>query len=446
MLGVAEGAALLREHHTKPGVAWSFRTCANSGSNISHLLSHPRVRPWLAYGPVPWRAWMQSLDYCAMPMNGVFRKPLGCVHGTDEHGVPCASAESVWHRADGTDTGATPNERRAIENALTTERAESAKSRSKSTLWHSLLSSLRYSPPPPPRSPPPPPPPPPSPPTRRPGVWHDEKTWAPKDVANYHWFSRAEVLRLLSGRVLVFEGDSMTRQIFVRLVWWIRGLPVMVEHYFKSSATYSFNATHDDLSFNELVLDRKRPLAGQAVLVYRYYTRRGPEDSRYCGVMESGAIAGVLTGNLESVILRWPPHHHWQRKHNTTRVARCKRCPCPGAPTSDSPWLEEMFNSKEMLNDGGAPHFFSRNFWCVGDDGERCTTDSNHHVDSFGEFQRNKQRDIHFECGFNPMFPNRIQSWKMPENGDCSATLSLNVGMAVLNRLAGAMQVPMQEH
>lgn len=56
-----------------------------------------------------------------------------------------------------------------------------------------------------------------------------------------------ELRRALVGRHLIFIGNSMIRQVFLRLLWECRGIDEIIEQGFHSSAFYQFNATHDYL-------------------------------------------------------------------------------------------------------------------------------------------------------------------------------------------------------
>ena len=62
------------------------------------------------------------------------------------------------------------------------------------------------------------------------------------------WLSPRQLRRRLVGKRLSFYGDSLTRQLFHRMVWHVRGFPTIVENYYHDSATYAFNATHDALT------------------------------------------------------------------------------------------------------------------------------------------------------------------------------------------------------
>ena len=60
------------------------------------------------------------------------------------------------------------------------------------------------------------------------------------------WLGRAEIEQCARGKLLIFQGDSLTRQLFNRLIWWVRGIPSVVEHYYQEDAYYSFSEQAGD--------------------------------------------------------------------------------------------------------------------------------------------------------------------------------------------------------
>lgn len=59
------------------------------------------------------------------------------------------------------------------------------------------------------------------------GTWQDEM-WAPAGCG-LAWFTPAEAQQCLAGRRVLFVGDSMIRQLYLRLVRYLRGLPEGLE-------------------------------------------------------------------------------------------------------------------------------------------------------------------------------------------------------------------------
>jgi hypothetical protein len=78
--------------------------------------------------------------------------------------------------------------------------------------------------------------------------------WLPAAGCPAPWLSPAAAHAALSGTHVVFIGDSLLRQLFNRLVWHLRGLEEVVEHFFHAHATYAANATHDALAINRTSL------------------------------------------------------------------------------------------------------------------------------------------------------------------------------------------------
>jgi hypothetical protein len=74
--------------------------------------------------------------------------------------------------------------------------------------------------------------------------------WLPAVGCPAAWLSPTEAHYALAGRHVIIMGDSLLRQLFNRLVWHLRGLEEVVEHYFHAPALYARNATHDALRVN----------------------------------------------------------------------------------------------------------------------------------------------------------------------------------------------------
>lgn len=79
-----------------------------------------------------------------------------------------------------------------------------------------------------------------------PGKFVDDQ-WMYEQGCQANWFDKQEAMTLLHHRTLFFMGDSMIRQLFHRLVWYIRGFDVIIERVTHTNRVYSFNQTHDKL-------------------------------------------------------------------------------------------------------------------------------------------------------------------------------------------------------
>ena len=61
----------------------------------------------------------------------------------------------------------------------------------------------------------------------------------------YYWYTRQELYPLLQGKILWFHGNSMTRQLFQRIIMFIRNMHVFFEHFAHRDMIYGFDANVD---------------------------------------------------------------------------------------------------------------------------------------------------------------------------------------------------------
>ena len=386
------------------GAAWSMLSCLSPSSNLSTVFKQPWAQPWLAYSETPWTDWLQSLLYCATPHTGKFLVPLEANQCIPCHADWCRS-EMPWF-----------------------------------TPWDSLPRGyggggwMR------------------GPAT---GFWVSNTGWIPDPhlLGQYGWFSPSELLGCLSGRVLVFEGDSLLRQIFLRLIWWLRGTTHLVEHFFHRHAIYTFNATDDhfvilgetnikmfshptDHKAEAELLRLLKLIAASnptaAMLVFRYIPtprllRNGESGALYRSDRQVWSrIAGIVRGNFGNVTV----HSAGYRTDGLER-------------------LSETFSWDGVNAAGGAAHFFRRVRLCAGAkefeascklDGEVMLARAGqkqhgHEIPRDLVFRHLREQDIHFDCSFHDDWPNPIIGFKFPENGDCRGILTLNMAQAILNRI-----------
>ncbi|KAJ9448195.1 hypothetical protein DIPPA_03911 [Diplonema papillatum] len=66
-----------------------------------------------------------------------------------------------------------------------------------------------------------------------------------------HMFSRNDILSLLKGKRVLFTGDSMMRQMYIRLIAFLRGETVIGEHYYHTDSYYAINDDEDVLKVME---------------------------------------------------------------------------------------------------------------------------------------------------------------------------------------------------
>jgi len=71
------------------------------------------------------------------------------------------------------------------------------------------------------------------------GIWNSS--------CNFEQLSPRQLRYVLIGKKFAIYGDSLARQVFLRLVAHARGFHSIVEVYFQTNAFYVFNETHDYL-------------------------------------------------------------------------------------------------------------------------------------------------------------------------------------------------------
>ena len=292
------------------------------------------------------------------------------------------------------------------------------------------------------------------------GTWVSRRQWVQSDscpASSRNFLDVRELFECLDGRALVFKGDSLTRQLFLRIVWWLRGLPLIVEHHFHRYAAYTFNTTHDSL---EVFGDK--PLS---IFPARGYA--GPHD-RAAKADLAARVASIRPGSaLVLFDFEWPhlqaPPPKAAQKNVAARISgHAGPAEAPNYVAEASTFIlslpsrrhqdhvvDETLSLDAMNACGGAPHFFQRVALGVGslgalkDDGGRIPGQRR-----FG-WQRlipSEQRlrfvsaeDAHFQCGFAPEWPQGpVSGWKMPPNGDCTDFLNLNAVQAMMRRVCAA--------
>ena len=257
------------------GSRWSLRSCTTRSrfplSNLSEVAAQPWAQPWLAYSETPWTEWMAGIGFCALPHEGRFTEPLVRTRTCACRADWCRSEHDWFAPAKG------------ISDTM--------------------------------------------------GAWTTAVSWLPGaswQEHGYGWFSSSEVLSCLAGQLLVFEGDSLTRQAFLRLVWWLRGSTHMVEHYFSQHAAYTFNATDDSFVIfgeqpmrtysrptdakaeAELVAHLRRVHSPTSVsIAFRWAPRPRVSlgDTAQASFQRMGRVAGIVQGFAGRFTLRWPAAH-----------------------------------------------------------------------------------------------------------------------------------------
>eukprot|EP00755_Sulcionema_specki_P025332 Sspe_Gene.83067::Locus_54489_Transcript_1_1_Confidence_1.000_Length_988::g.83067::m.83067 len=93
------------------------------------------------------------------------------------------------------------------------------------------------------------------------GRWVDEQTYEIPSCT-LHTYSRREALRVLRGKRLLFTGDSMVRQLYLRLIASFRGEETFIEHFYHQDSYYAMSDVDDTLLIMNGVPE-KSPLKGE---------------------------------------------------------------------------------------------------------------------------------------------------------------------------------------
>jgi hypothetical protein len=113
------------------------------------------------------------------------------------------------------------------------------------------------------------------------------------------WLSPRQMLDRFRGRRMVLSGDSLVRQVFLRIVAHLRGLDAIVEHPFKAHATFLMNMTHDVLTLHDEFGTRRTEgyLTGARHVDIQYWRSPSGLPSRG-GLDASHAQIAVMAINL----------------------------------------------------------------------------------------------------------------------------------------------------
>lgn len=245
------------------------------------------------------------------------------------------------------------------------------------------------------------------------GFWLSSSVWEPSVACAQSrrsgWVNFHGILACLAGRVLVFYGDSLTRQLFMRLVWWLRGIPALVEHYYNGHSLYVFSEASDHLHLFEVPSRKKNGsdsksafertvnvLSGnaydgsgqpQAALLFMR-DHEGADtsllDEHLALAVRHDRIAGVVSGRGGAWNLSWPtratagtraamtgPLTFWPSRPKVIRRkgGRDAHGSTPPPPFSMRHWPAEarmrwrhdVLSLDAMNACGGAAHYFVRN-------------------------------------------------------------------------------------
>lgn len=227
------------------------------------------------------------------------------------------------------------------------------------------------------------------------------------------WLRPLELRSALRNQTFVFMGDSLCRQLFLRLVSYLRGIPDQLERPFHTDAIYAFNATHDaffnGLSWSPSMLPN--PLF-KAHFFWDHNANR--------------ANARRLVQNYTARILGF--HYHLGDEGFMGSVPRTH------GGDSRTLFMTTPNNDNVRSNDS---RFDQRNAWIRQQPHLPLAAMALTRV-----FGRNAEDNMHFQCAFDcpalrenaydvdplPLLRNRL---RMPFSGDCRDMVNLNMVMMI---------------
>jgi len=205
------------------------------------------------------------------------------------------------------------------------------------------------------------------------------------------WLQPRELRSALHDKTFIFEGDSIVRQLFLRLIFHVRGIPEIVEHPFHSDAVYAFNDTHDIFTvgstFNAAALPNPR-------FISQFDWNPGVDN---------------YPPPFSNYTLRVFGFHYW---------------------VNDATFLQRIVrfgNDKRDMYMTTPPtdlHFDAKNQWVQ----QKSHLPLEAMYDS-QVFKRNAEDNMHFQCTFLSLAAQQISgsSIKAPSTGDCRDMVSLNM-------------------
>lgn len=272
------------------------------------------------------------------------------------------------------------------------------------------------------------------------GSWVENATWSPQACAadgRRLALTRATLLRCVAGRVVLFEGDSFTRQLFLRLIWWLRGSPTIIEHYFHRDAAYEFDENGDRF---EIISEE---------------FKKSPADWRPHRAVSFDEKLSSLNERLESVLKAHPRRKGanflfrlygrgelYSKFADSPRlvagiVGRFTQFEVRSRNTTASLSLDVMNGFKQTLPLSRMKRYAAQGRW----------PRNSMRVGRWPPLKADGTvEDVHLQCTFGPMYPADVSGWKWPANGDCSDVLGLNAVTTLMSRACAMHEADRKQH
>ena len=207
------------------------------------------------------------------------------------------------------------------------------------------------------------------------------------------WLSPLQLRASLTTKRFIFEGDSLTRQLFMRLIYHARGYSDIVEYPFHLDAMYAFNDTHDVFRIGSS------------------WIANAIENPSFIAVFEWNPGMTLYPPFVAEFSVRVLGFHYWindqtflQRINGFGNDRRNIHVSTP--PTDQSFELKNQWVSQ-------AAHLPLKEMH-----------DAN-------VFERNEEDHMHFQCSF--YLTVEAGKVKMPRTGDCRDMINSNLLMILVN-------------
>jgi len=252
---------------------------------------------------------------------------------------------------------------------------------------------------------------------------------------------------------IALYGDSTVRQVFLRLVFYLRGYENMAEHYFHTDAIYKFNHTHDQLVIGEHSqlnnwydhTDDYYPFSiefiwarnGHLPFVKDFVKNSPPTRLPTFHIL--GGITHANSGYNVNLVSQLDLHAKFPLYHNISFFSMANRreyVQKSSSSSSSSPPSSSCNYDAIPVEEGSINHKLLQWMRFQQENYNKAYIPY-YEMDQTSQFPRNdNQLDAHYQCGILDMFDTKIRSgFKSPVTGDCRDIFNLNLVMILFNIL-----------
>ena len=226
----------------------------------------------------------------------------------------------------------------------------------------------------------------------------------------FYFYSREELFSLLKGKILWFQGNSLTRQMFQRIIMYIRGMTEFVEHFAHKDMIYGFD---DRVDYWEVC--KYERMHGGCVGSNKFWSNF--RDNSSVALLYMSFTTGNDLRPKKEDLLNFEMYHHNQFR--LIGIVDQVNIVIPHwkffrtLNSSNDDYLELPMEQWSVRNEKALPYWPLRN----GIMNSGCDSEFNTYID-----------DAHFQCAGMPEIGHVItRDIKTPINHDCSDMFNLNV-------------------